>query len=260
MICLTAIWTALSFGEAYAFSVAPPRVEIVLLPGGVYEDAFTVTNTQEETILLDVGLEDRSVGAAKTGRGQQSLEWLKIHSKTLEIAPGKSGAVNYTITVPKGARGERLARISFTKAPLPGKTMLGVQSVMTFSIYVIIEGTEVIEGDISGIYIFKTDPLEVRVTMQNSGNIHIRPGGEVILVKDGWSGESDRHELSLPLNKYEFPVYPFSERTWKIKSEEKIDPGKYEARVNMEFGPQNMERVFTFSVSLDGKASEARIK
>ena len=80
------------------------------------------------------------------------------------------------------------------------------------------------------------------------------------MSKEGWIGESERHELILPLNKYEFPIYPFSERTLKIKPKEKIDPGKYEAIVNMEFGPQKIERVFTFSVGPDGKASEARIK
>jgi len=258
LLLLATIWTIASLRSAYAFSVSPARVEISLSAGGNYEGSFTVTNTEEEPILLGVTLEDRSVGTSEPGRGRAALEWLEISPKALEMLPGETETVKYVINVPEASQGECLARISFTKTPAPGNAMIGVQSVMSFSIYVIIEGTESIMGDISRLYIFNTDPLELRVTMKNTGNIHIRPKGKVVLVKEDWFWKRAEEELVLPLNKYEFPIYPFSERTLKIKSKEKLLPGKYKAIMNMEFGPMVIQKEFSFTVHGDGKASEAK--
>lgn len=260
LIVLAALWMGFSSSQAHAFSVSPIRVEISLPAGGAYEGYYTVTNSTEDTISLDITLEDSTVGTKETGGDRLALEWLKIRPNKLLLAPGEAGEVEFAIAIPEDAHGEYIARISFESNPPPGGTPMAITSVISYSIYVAVEGTEKIEGDVVGLSIHDTDPLDVRITIKNSGNIHIRPKGEVIIQRRGRHRESGRGEVYLILNKNGFPVYPFSERTLQMKYQESITPGRYKAIVNMKFGPEVIRREFWFTVHKGGETGETRLR
>ena len=251
--------TILSSKPAYTVSISPSRVEITIPAGGAYNGVYNVINTKEEPVELEITLEDISAEASGSGRGKTDLDWLEMSSNKLDIAPGQTELLKYHISVPNGAKGEYIARVSFAETLPPGKSLMNISSVISFPIYVAVKGTEVIKGDIEAFRILSADILEVESIIRNKGNIHIRPKGFIMISK--WDkGEGAAKEIRIPLNEYDFPVYPFSSRELKAKSDRKLEPGDYEAAINMQFGEQVVQKVFTFNVDKDGKASAARLK
>jgi len=212
--------------------VDPTVTEISLSPGKKKAGKFTVINDGSEAIQVKVEGEEwgRKIGVPVTS-------WLDVKPLEFELGPGETRRVKYRIEIPEEAKGELMAMVFFGSiAPAGGG--VGIQTRFGVSIYVTIEGTEVVEADIEKIDVARygnetSDNYGINfgITVENKGNVHIRPKGK-ISVED-WEGNMVK-EVDIF---YGFPVFPLAKRTFPANWKGGVIPtGKYRAKAIMSYG------------------------
>jgi len=213
--------------------VNPTVTELSLTPGKRKGGTFTVTNDGDKTISVKVEVEDWQKRGAVVG----DTSWLEVKPLEFELDPGEVREVKYKIEVPEEAKGELVAMVFFGSiAPAGGG--VGIQTRFGVSIYVVIKGTEVVDADIERLDVVKYGDegsdnygINFGVTVENRGNVHIRPKGKVT-VEDK---EGNRiKELDVF---YGFPVFPEGKRTFPaIWKGEMLPPGEYKAKATVSYG------------------------
>jgi len=213
--------------------VEPTVTEISLSPGKRRAETFTVLNDGDKAIHVKVELEDWE----RKEEGIEVASWLEVKPLKFELGPGEVRKVKYKIEVPEEAKGEVMAMVFFGSiAPAGGG--VGIQTRFGVSIYVAIKGTEIVEANIEKLDVVKYGSessenygINFGVSVENMGNVHIRPKGKVI-VEDK---EGNRiKELDVF---YGFPVFPQAKRTFPaIWKGEMLPPGEYKAKATVTYG------------------------
>ena len=240
-----------------AFTVSPGMQEIRISAGSSYKGSFSVGNPSTDTIKIKATAEDWSVETDERmiDRTESSaLDWFTIGPQEIEIGPHKSGIFTYNVTLPEEAEGEYVAMIYFSTVPVIAEEAVTVVSRIGNALYVIVKGTEIIEGELIDIKVTRTDPMNVRVTIENSGNVHIRPKGEITIRKKGLFLSSEEKEpVIIPFNKAGFPVLPkqnyiFEERSKGVK----FGLGWYSLEFEAEFDGNKLRKEVKFKVERGG--------
>ncbi len=226
---------------SFALTVTPVRQEIRVIPGGNTKGSYTVSNETKESLQIKVSA--REWFKWKENKDIAMSDWLILSPKKFLLESGESKKVNYEVKIPTQAVGVLSAMLSFSPQT---KSSEGV--VLSVSLYAIVEGTEVISADIEKTDIQKKEKnLHISVTFKNRGNIHLRPEGEVIIIKK--KKEIDRFKLRLGR-----PVYPGKTRTLVGDSKIGIISGKYRARILLYYGDNSLiEKVIPFKINRKGK-------
>ena len=191
--CHVSLVTCHAVAEA-GLSVSPPRTVLQGKPNKTLTGYFTLTNDGEHPLQVRVEPEDWAEGI-RGGRGP--VPWLRVRPTELMLGPGKLSRVKFTVRIPKDARGELRAQVFFTTREAPdasaGDGAVSLRSRLGTIIYVAIESTERIEGDITKVQAFyapstqgvkRPDRLEVVMGIHNRGNAHIVPEGHVDIRND----------------------------------------------------------------------------
>ena len=133
-------------------SVSPPRTVLQGKPNKTLTGYFTLTNDGEHPLEVRVEPEDWAGGI---GGGRGPVPWLKITPTQLMLRPGKTSRVKFTVRIPKDASGELRAQVFFTTTeagePSHSEGAMSLRSRLGAIIYVAVEGTEHIEGDITKV-------------------------------------------------------------------------------------------------------------
>ena len=215
-----------SIPQTDAHTISPHTLDLVLKPGETYTDTFLIwdeTNTGTAVQLE----EQRFTIDSETGKFSELIEipngddnWI-VFDRTEAALPASGDTVDvpFTLTVPNDVRpGTHQISVAFT--PLEqlrsaDETEEDQGSAVNFistsvaNIFVRIAGTAIEDGDIEVKAItkdekyFKTDedhergyaerkwfestPIYFAVTFNNTGNVHLKPDGNVKIVKN--SGE-----------------------------------------------------------------------
>jgi len=213
--------------------VKPTVTEIILSPGEREKGTFTVLNDGDKAIQVKVELEDWARGKERIDVGS----WLEVKPLEFELAPGEVKKVKYRIDVPEEAKGELVTMVFFgSLAPAGGG--VGIKTRFGVSIYVAIEGTEVVQANIERLDVVKYSGensdnygINFGVTVENMGNVHIRPKGKVTI--DDKEGNRVR-EVDIF---HSFPVFPQAKRTFPaIWERGALLPGEYKAKATISYG------------------------
>jgi methionine-rich copper-binding protein CopC len=159
-----------------------------------------------------------------------------LNPQELSLEPHQTGTVNYDIIIPEDAKGEYIAIVFFSSVPEPSGAAVSVVSRIGNSLYVIIKGTEIIEGEIGDLRVRSANPLKLDVTVENSGNIHIRPQGKIVMKRQGlFLKKREKRAIEIPFNEGGFPVLPDRSHTFSIKTKENLKPGSYNLGFDLEY-------------------------
>ncbi|NQU74042.1 MAG: hypothetical protein HQ547_04985 [Candidatus Omnitrophica bacterium] len=220
-------------GEARCFNISPNRIEINVAPSKIYRDTMTVSNKENHDLNISLRVDDWF-------KTSDNLKWLKVRPLKFRLKKGEEKQINYKIKVPKNAKGELSAMIFVEAKPRkPGKGMVTINTSIGVPIYAMIEGTERFEAEVEALEVVSPLPLELAVTIKNSGNVHIRPEGTIdIRNKEG-------KLLTLPLNKYNYPILPGSSRTLEIKTKSGLKQGEYIADIEMAYAGKKYRKKLT---------------
>ncbi|MDD5449364.1 MAG: hypothetical protein PHO42_02040 [Candidatus Omnitrophica bacterium] len=203
--------------------------------GKMYEDVIVVKNTEKRPLEVKLRLEDwfKAVEGKETKK-KDMFEWLKLEPSELTLKEGETGEVKYKVMAPKKARGELNAMIFVEAKPkeLP-QASIGINTSIGVPLYAMIKGTEKFKAEIKDLKIVKTSPLELAITIENSGNVHIRPTGSIEIINT---------DVIVPLNEYNYPVLPNTSRTLEIRSDDRLEKGKYMADIKMGYGDKRYRK------------------
>ncbi|MDF2990941.1 MAG: hypothetical protein K0S37_1455 [Microbacterium sp.] len=158
-------------------------------PGAVVSDTMIVVNTGTEPLPLSVYAADAFTapsgdidvlvdGTPSTGAGT----WVAVPPTTLELAPGESADVAFTITVPADARpGDHSAGLVTSLTSSDASSSLSVDRRLGTRINLRVAGDLVPAAEISGVTAtytgswnpFESGRLTLRYTLDNTGNTRL---------------------------------------------------------------------------------------
>jgi hypothetical protein len=230
-------------------TVEPVRQEIKVSPGNEAQGSYFVYNVGKGPTHITVAPRDWFV--LKENKGINADSWLRITPQELDLEPGERKEVKYEVAVPTRAIGELVAMISFVPQA-EEESMINV--VFSVSLYVMIEGTEILKGEVSKVDIRRwekegSSDLRFGVLVKNKGNVHLRPKGKIV-IEERKGKEIKEVELT-----YGWPVYPGKNRAyfadWKGAS---LKSGKYKATATVDYGdPGNiLKKTVSFRVDKKG--------
>jgi hypothetical protein len=184
-----------AFGEGVF--VNPLRYEIVAPRGAVHEERITLRNDGNATIRLRVGLQEETAGERR--------HWIEANLEPVELRPGEMCERAFFLEIPDDAFGELRARIIFSgEEKEGGGGVVQVAARLAVPVYVMIKGTEVRAAEVLEIRECGGFPGWMEVVVENKGNVHIRPAGELrILDADGRA-----MLVRAPVNEWGYPVLP----------------------------------------------------
>lgn len=178
------ILTGMPNGVEAGLQVGPSRVVLEGRPGQSLKGSFAVRNDGEIPLRVDVEPEDWAGGM----HGERAApNWISVRPSQFTIKPGQERKVRYKIRVPKGASGELRTQVFFTTHT---EGSVGLRSRLGVIIYVAIEGSVLIEGDVTAVKLFykastpeiaRPDRFEIVINIQNLGTVHVVPRGRAVI-------------------------------------------------------------------------------
>ena len=240
--CLSLVATVLLVADVEAgLSVSPPRTVLQGKPNKTLTGYFTLTNEGDTPLEVRVEPEDWAGGI---GGGRGPVPWLQVKPTKLTLGPGKQSRVKCTVRIPKDASGELRAQVFFTTTEAgessDNEGAMSLRSRLGAIMYVAVEGTERIEGDITKVQAFYTpatpgvarpDRLEVVMGIHNRGSAHIVPDGHVGI-------RNDKGEIveTVPLQSG-WGLLPNEEDTYRaIGHGVHLQPGRYTLEITILIG------------------------
>jgi hypothetical protein len=221
--------------DSHAITIGPSRLEVSMSPGEVAETDYYVQN--EGDVPIHVVVEPENFFKDAYFYGDLVIDdWLTLDTYEFDLKPMEIKKIKATIKAPTDVTGEIVAQVFFSAAVTDSEDVGGVRARLGSVLYVMIEGTQDIKGEISDVDIVKKtkndkEKLEIRVKVKNRGNIHLRPTGQVVVERK--SGE-EIATLELASGR---AVHPDKETVYSAFWEEPtLEEGEYKATVTVDYG------------------------
>lgn len=177
---------------AFQAQIDKPRIQETVAPGQTISGTVTVTNQGAEAVNLEVYLEDWEYVDGGSGdknftppgtNARSASSWVHYFPNTIQVSPGGTGTVDYTITAPPDARGGHYSVLFFESSLATTPTNeagVSVQYIGRLGSLIEIEAAGAVQrtGDITDVRvgaIAPDRPLELCYTFRNTGNVVIRP-------------------------------------------------------------------------------------
>ena len=251
-------------GYLYAgVGVSPENIEMVVDGGSETRGEYTVINDTAAPAHVKVDLEDWY----KSRLGIISIpieDWLKVEPMEFDLGPKESRTVEYIITPPRGQEGELAAMVFFGTPSTDGN--FSITSRFGVSVYVAIKDTVALACNIKRAEVSRDmrDPdkgvkvsdrnIVFSLTVENTGNVHVRPIGVISITGEDGTVYSVKIERG-------FPVYQGKSLNYGIPwNKTDVKPGKYEANITLDYGSlyktdKKIDKKISFVVNKDGSVS-----
>ncbi len=251
-----------------SITVAPPLVETDIPAGGFRTVRLVVSNLGDKSVDIEGYMSDLKLNQDGTpvviqpGTSAYSCaEWLELTEDEFTLDAGSKKVIGLKINVPRGVRGGRYGVILFESVSSGrrrrGNVILGARlgTIVMISIpRTFKRGAEisriwferVTEDGSKGLYKgSSTKPFNFIVSLKNTGNIHIKAQGSLVI-----KNEDGRIVDRVPLESGTGTVLPEGVRDFEgfWYNPIKMKKGKYtaEARINYKGRSQaRAERIFT---------------
>jgi len=239
--------------EGFSLAISPLINNIEVEPGGVrsgFVEVYNNSSRDVEVIASTVDFEDGGEGHvniidnSKTQKPAETLlsNWIQVNPEPLLIPAGKGRSVPFRIEVPETAEpgGKYGAILTSTKPVEDYEDTYLALSASVGSLFLVSVTGDIVEDAVlkeftaEELY-YRNDRIEFGFTIENRGNVHIRPRGEIRIYNQ------DRKVDTIPINKVTRfgNILPDSERSWSFTWKDKNDimeAGRYKAVLFLEYG------------------------
>ena len=225
--------------------VDPFKIEIKTDAGTSYENFWSLKNNYGKDIKVTVTASEW--GSYKGNENLRVEDWLKISPSEILIPKGETAEVKYKVDVSPRMQGSLLAQVTFTVPPGSGGM---VYVKMSAPLHVIVRKTEKVDFEIGNFDIaLSSGGYEINFRVKNSGNIIIKPQGEISVYKKKMFLASVN--MTDPVN---IPsIFIGESGKYKVILPTDLKAGKYKAEAKIKaYGRENVKKV-EFKVLKDGK-------
>ncbi|MDR2191740.1 MAG: hypothetical protein LBO62_02510 [Endomicrobium sp.] len=232
-------------GSNASLTIDPYKIEIKMDKNSYFESKYSVQNNYESDIDLKISFEEW--GSYKANKSIGAESWLKIDPAEIFIPKGESREISYSVKTNENMQGSLLAQVAFTVLPVKGG---GYIVKMSLPIHVIVRQTEKVEFDVKKLSVsVKAKEAKLNIEVENTGNILIKPYGEVKIYK----GKKLVNTVNLEPTS---SVFIDSKEVFSVKLPKELVAGKYIAEVNIRaYGYDdalNITKKIAFRVKKDG--------
>ncbi|MBU0597772.1 hypothetical protein KKF61_02105 [Patescibacteria group bacterium] len=181
---------------AEAITLIPPSLEIGLKPGKVYSSEIKLYNETASPVELYT---EKTAFTAQGETGKPDFDfdadteiglvsWIDIEAGPIVVQPGQRYYVPLAINAPLDADpGGHYATIFFSTNP-PEEGQVKISSKVGTLVFANVDGevteqVKIVEFDTSGGKgSFNRLPVEFFTRIQNSGNVHLKPTGSIVIT------------------------------------------------------------------------------
>jgi len=179
-------------------TTSPLPVLLSAKPGQTVSTALRVQNSGKDAVIFKVGLQKFKANGdsgkpviLKREAGDDYFDWVSFDKPTFEADPNVWNEVKMTIKVPSDAAFGYYYAVTFSQAGTPAKPTSTAASINgATAILVLLDVQAKGEKKQLDISSFSADkkfyeylPASFNVTVHNSGNIHLRPGGSIFITR-----------------------------------------------------------------------------
>lgn len=228
--------------SSQSLEISPPSQELQVNPGESLTVKVKVKNRSNETLPLNVRVEDFTASGeegqvALLDQGDYSIvKWTSISPNTLNLKPLEEKEVTAEVTVPKNAAGGRYGALVFAvSAPgaKPGETAVSQEIASLFLVRI----SGLAKEDLSLVEMttpkfLEFGPIPFSLKFKNNGNIHSKTYGLINVTN--MFGQKLKDVVVTGTN-----IFPNASRIIKAELNNKFLFGSYTATALMYYGSQN---------------------
>lgn len=195
----------------------------------------------------------RSKGEARRGVGT----WVKLGSRTLELGPGESRVVPFSVRVPSGAKpgqhlggivAQRFTKVAGNQAAPGGKQQNGfkvkIQALSVLAVQVNLPGPQRVKMTLTGIKVgSQPGHQSLLLGIGNPGNVLLKGKGSLKVVnRSGRRVQNQSFNLDtfVPKSHIDFPVY--------IQGKA-LAPGRYRGTITVNYRGRSLTRTYPFTIT-----------
>ncbi|OGD56351.1 hypothetical protein A2V71_01390 [Candidatus Berkelbacteria bacterium RBG_13_40_8] len=249
---VTPFYNARAQEGAQGLTISPPISEIDLTPGKVYDGIIKVNNPTKEVVEVypiarnfsasgETGVptiespgEDATYGLAS---------WISFSQSKIALTPEQDIEFKYRITVPTDAEpGGHYGSVLFaSQPPKPDEkaTQVALASMIGSLILAKVPGNIIEKADVKEFttnrWLYFKPPVNFTLRITNSGNIHFKPQGEIVISnwgkKKGTLDINSKKGNILPNTTRKFENLTYSQSKWAF--------GKFTAKLSSTYGENN---------------------
>lgn len=223
---------------AFGFQIEPARIELSVPAGKRRGQTLSVTNQKPEG---DIHLASyaRDLRSAPDGTYEypeagstawSAATWIEVVPGELDVAAKTTQQVRLSVSAPEGATGGHYAMVFFESTPGYAEgSGVGVNFRIGVLVEVVIPGTERFEAQLKNVAL--EAPNRLRVDFFNAGNVLVRPVGAVKVFD-----AAGKKAAEWPFNPKYLGVLPDTLRYFMTDLDKPLPPGRYRARVEIDYG------------------------
>ncbi|MDX9702900.1 MAG: hypothetical protein RBU23_07635 [Candidatus Auribacterota bacterium] len=227
ILVLLILFTFTTISANAKLSISPVRIENSLPAGKSFEGYYILSNLGDNTISVEISL---------TTSDNKNTDWINFNSNLVTVEPKSKAEAKFTIHIPESASGVLIARINFYEKPVDTS---GSPITFTISspIYISIKGTEIYKANIQNISILNSPKTSFLINIANTGNVHIRPKGNIVIQKTEPPVPEYAEEYKIIFNQSQSVVLPGATRDLIGSFDDQINlpDGSYKASINIEY-------------------------
>jgi len=221
VLMLSACLTSSSFA-GFKVLMSPPRMELKLVPGEAITKVIKVRNDFPTRARIRSRSRDwyhdteGKVHYQRPGDVERSAaDWILVNPREFEIPPYETYSVRLTASLPEEAEGTYWTSLSFETIPESSAGQIGMSTRARLICYIYLTciGTERERAELTD---FTSEEVNgetiVKVTVKNTGNVHLRPDGKVSVEHDGQSPVVQEFQIR------DLVVLPYSSRTYAFNA------------------------------------------
>jgi hypothetical protein len=231
------------------------RLELKMRPGSQYSGALTITNDSKEKLRVRAEILDFYIDQQETPQFARNYPqeaefscraWLTVNPMEIELGPGSSTLIRYTLRFPDFAptdRGYHCAA-GFTTLPSAEQQAQGMgvrTAVRVVSAFYVVAGQPSLEGEMKEIKLeqviddkTKMERWRAVVVMENGSDLHYRPVGEVQLL-DASGAILEKHDFN------SLPVLPKRSQRFLFPLDNKLATGPYKLKARVDIGGKSVQ-------------------
>jgi hypothetical protein len=207
-----------------AINLVPPILDYASQPGQTLTGRVKIVNDTAAAETYTVSTANFRAGGETgeplfdfTSAPTDLATWIKTSVTKLELAPQQMAMVNLSITIPNNAEpGGHYAGVFFSTAPTT-QGNVNIQQKTGALVILRVEGAvkeaaQVEKLDtVSGHHLLNRLPIEFRLRVRNTGNVHVTPRG-TLTVRNVWG----REVAKMDINPKDGAVLPNSVRRFDV--------------------------------------------
>ena len=250
----------------FAIGVSPTKTEVDIDPGQTKTVTVTVFNETDNDMdavlaVVEIFSKNDEQGGIVTEEFADDdirniIKWITLPEMGFPLKASESKEVTVTITAPAGAEpGGKYASVIFFEKPVVNEKTVNMISRLAHLLLINVSGDVQVSGEIGRFELpaeLKSDEkIPFSVVFKNTGNIHVRPAGEIKIV-DKNTGKtltqigsreisgSDKLALmeNIPINIGGGHVLPGSSRNYVSTWSQNYYNGKFTATAEVVFGEE----------------------